>query len=91
VYAVMNTKTIKAERVYVTRDGKPLPAGNRGVDVRVDDQGRTYMDVVEGRMYYVVQGEDALEHELRLSPVLPGVAINSFTFGNRCLTKFDRL
>ena len=25
------------------------------------------------------------------SPTEPGVAINSFTFGNRCLTKFDRL
>jgi len=91
VYVVMHAKTVNAKRVYVTRDGKSLPAGKRGVDVRVDEQGRTYIDVLEGRMYYVVQGEDASEHELRLSPLLPGVAINSFTFGNRCLTKFDHL
>ena len=42
-------------------------------------------------MYYAIQGEDAGQHELRLYATDPGVAINSFTFGNRCLTKFDRL
>ena len=91
VYAVMNVKAAKSERVYVTRDGKSLPAAKRGVDVQVDEKGQTYIDVAENRMYYVVKGEDALEHELRLAPVLPGIGINSFTFGNRCLTNFDRL
>jgi thiol-disulfide isomerase/thioredoxin len=91
VYAVMNLKHGSSARVYVTRDGKPLPKERRGVDVKADVRGRTYMEVREGRMYYVIQGEDAASHELRLSPTAAGVAVNSFTFGNRCLTDFDRL
>jgi thiol-disulfide isomerase/thioredoxin len=91
VYAVMNVRTGAPSRVYVTRDGKPLPAARRGVDVKAGPDGRTYIEVREGRMYYVVQGEDAGEHDLRLYATQPGLAINSFTFGNRCLTKFDRL
>jgi thiol-disulfide isomerase/thioredoxin len=91
VYAVMNLKRGTSARVYVTRDGKPIPPARRGVDVRADGGGRTYVDVREGRMYYVVQGEDAATHDLRLSPTAAGVAINSFTFGNRCLTEFHRL
>ena len=87
----MNLRRETSARVYVTRDGKPLPKATRGVDVRADGDGRTYIDVHEGRMYYVVQGEDAAHHELRLFATEPGVAINSFTFGNRCLTNFDRL
>jgi thiol-disulfide isomerase/thioredoxin len=91
VYVVMNLKHGATSRVYVTRDGKPVPAARRGVDVQADARGRTYIDVREGRMFYAIQGEDMASHELRLSPTEPGVGINSFTFGNRCLTHFDRL
>src|SRR2546426_13777 len=91
VYVVMNLKRGQSARVYVTRDGKPVPAPRRGVDVAADARGRTYIDLREGRMYYAIQGEDRGTHDLRLSPTDLGVAINSFTFGNRCLTKFDRL
>ena len=91
VYAVMNLKRGASAKVYVTRDGKPVPAARRGVDVKVDPRGRTYIEVREGRMYYAIQGEDMGTHQLQLSPLEAGVAINSFTFGNRCLTKFDRL
>ncbi len=91
VYVVMNLRKGTASHVTVTRDGKPLPPAQRGVDVRADARGRTFVDVREGRMYYVVQNEDAAEHDLKLFATDPGVAINSFTFGNRCLTNFDRL
>jgi len=91
VYAVMHLRTLRTKRVYVTRDGKPIPTEKRGVDVRADAQGQTYIDVTDPRMYYVVQNEDGQQHELRLLPLLPGIAINSFTFGNHCLTHFDHL
>jgi len=90
VYVVMNLRKGTAARVFVTRDGKPVLPSRRGIDVKTDTRGRTYIDVREGRMYYAIQGEDQGSHELRLSPTDAGVAINSFTFGNRCL-KFDRL
>ena len=91
VYVVMNLHKGASARVYVTRDRKPVPAGKRGVDVQADARGRTYIDLREGRMYYAIQNEDMAAHELRLAPNDAGVAINSFTFGNRCLTRFDRL
>jgi thiol-disulfide isomerase/thioredoxin len=91
VYAVMNLRSGDSARVVVTRDGRPLPPDRRGVDVRVDGRGRTYIEVREGRMYYVIRGEDDAPHDLRLYALPPGVAINSFTFGNRCLTDFDHL
>ena len=70
VYVVMNLKRGASSRVYVTRDGKPVPAPRRGVDVAADARGRTYIDVREGRMYYAIQGEDTGAHELRLSPTV---------------------
>jgi len=91
VYVVMNLKKGATARVYVTRDGRPVPPNHRGVDVAFDVKGRTFIDVREGRMYYAIKGEDMGAHELRLIPTVAGVSINSFTFGNRCLTRFDRL
>jgi thiol-disulfide isomerase/thioredoxin len=91
VYVVMNLHKGASSRVYVTRDRKPVPAAQRGVDVQADARGRTYIELREGRMYYAIQNEDMAAHELRLAPNEPGVGINSFTFGNRCLTHFDRL
>ncbi|HEX7078822.1 MAG TPA: redoxin domain-containing protein [Candidatus Eisenbacteria bacterium] len=91
VYAVMNLRSGSGVRVYVSRDGKPVPTANRGVDVKADPRGRTYIDVSDGRMYYVIQGEDDGQHDLRLLPTAAGLAVNSFTFGNRCLTNFERL
>jgi thiol-disulfide isomerase/thioredoxin len=91
VYAVMNLRSGATGRVEITRDRKPVPLNRRGVDVKADASGRTWIDVREGRMYYAIQGEDAAPHELRLYAAEPGIAINSFTFGNRCLTTFERL
>ena len=91
VYPVMNVKHGGAQKVYVERDRKPVPVERRGVDIKADASGRTWIEVEEGRMYYAIQNEDGAKHELRLSPATPGVAINSFTFGNRCLTRFDHL
>lgn len=91
VYPVMNLKRGASSRVYVTRDGKPVPPAQRGIDVQADAGGKTYIEVREGRMYYLIQNEDSGTHDLKLHVADPGVAINSFTFGNRCLTSFDRL
>jgi hypothetical protein len=88
---VVNLKSGASARITVTRDGKPVPLAQRGIDLKADAGGKTYVEVREGRMYYVIQNEDSATHDLRLHAADPGVAINSFTFGNRCLTEFDRL
>jgi len=91
VYAVLNRGASHPVTVTVLRDGKPIPKAMRGKDIRVDKDGKTYIEIDAPRMYYVVTKEDAGKHELVFEPRSAGVRICSFTFGNRCLENFDRL
>lgn len=91
VYAVLDRGARHPVAVTVLRDGKPIPRGMRGKDIRVDKNGQTYIEIDAPRMYYVVTKEDAGKHELVFEPRAAGVRICSFTFGNRCLADFDRL
>ena len=91
VYAVLDRSSKEPVKLVVTRDGKPVPAGQRGQDVQLEQDGRTTITIDESRMYYVIRGEDSSSHELQFSPQGPGARICSFTFGNRCQTDFDRL
>jgi thiol-disulfide isomerase/thioredoxin len=88
LYVVMNVSRGKPERVYVLQDGKPLTAENKSVDVKLDEQGQSYIDVDSPRMYYVVSNAQFSSHELDLVPTEPGIMIDSFTFGNDCQRKF---
>ncbi|MBI3306836.1 MAG: redoxin domain-containing protein [Candidatus Omnitrophica bacterium] len=99
VYAVLNRlPDLKNEkdssgqngyRVYITRDDEPLPPAQRGPDVLQDDQGATYVLVQESKLYYLVIGEDQDFHELKLWPQQKGMAVNSFSFSNQCLSDFE--
>lgn len=97
VYAVLNrTIALKPEgadpkgyRVYITRDDEPLPPAHRGPDVLEDEHGGTYVLVRESKLYYLVTGEDQAFHELKLWPQQKGIAINSFSFSNVCLSDFE--
>lgn len=100
VYAVINpmdwqealaTTGGKVMRVYVTRDGAALPPDLRGPDIREDAEGRTYFLLDEPRLYYLVTRDDNQYHELKLWPQQKGIAINAFSFSNRCLSDFEHL
>lgn len=104
VYAVLNStdgqkshaaaeaaSSAGSVRVYVTRDELPVPELLRGTDVREDESGATYFLVREPRLYYLVTAEDEGFHELKLWPQQQGVAINSFSFSNRCLSEFEHV
>jgi hypothetical protein len=54
------------------------------VDVKIDGQGRSYIDVAEPRMYYLVTNPRFGSHEVTLYPGAPGMMVDSFTFGNDC-------
>ncbi|MBI3314048.1 MAG: redoxin domain-containing protein [Candidatus Omnitrophica bacterium] len=94
VYAVLNRIEDKpggeeGRRVYVTRDDEPLPLAYRGPDILEDEKGDTYIMVREPKLYYLVAGEDKEFHELKLWPQQKGIAINSFSFSNFCLSDFE--
>jgi thiol-disulfide isomerase/thioredoxin len=91
LYAVMNVSRGRPSRLYVKQDGKDLTGREKGVDVEMDSSGRSYIEVREARMYYVVQSPSFGSHTVELFPTRPGLTINSFTFGNDCQTQFPHL
>lgn len=91
MYSVMNVSRGHPERLYITQDGKNLTSKNKGIDVQIDAQGRSYIEVREPRMYYLVANPDFSSHVVVLKPTAPGITINSFTFGNNCQTDFSHL
>ena len=91
LYAVMNVEHEHPSRVYIRQDGKDLTAQNKGVDVQLDSQGHSYLEVREPRMYYLVSNPAFGSHQVELFPTRAGLAINSFTFGNNCQINFPHL
>jgi peroxiredoxin len=91
LYSVMNLARGHGARLYVMQDGKYLTPANKGADVQIDSQGRSYIEVREPRMYYLVQNPEFGSHTVDLFPTAEGVMIDSFTFGNNCQTNFAHL
>ncbi len=91
LYAVMNVAQGHPERLYIKQDGKDLTDKDKGVDVAIDSSGHSYLEVRDARMYYLVQNPAFGSHTVQLFPSRPGLAINSFTFGNNCQTDFAHL
>lgn len=91
LYSVMNVEYGHPERVYILQDGKNLTPQNKGVDVRFDAEGHSYIEVREPRMYYLVANPKFGSHKVELFPTRAGLTINSFTFGNNCQTHFPHL
>jgi len=90
IFAVLSTSD-RPLRVYIEQDGRPLDQAHAQNDVHLDAQGRGYLEVGEPRMYYLARNSDDQPHDIRLIPSAPGLAVYSFTFGNRCLARFSHL
>jgi peroxiredoxin len=91
LYSVINVSHGHPSRLYIQQDGKYLTAANKGVDVQIDNQGRSYLEIREPRMYYLVANPSLGRHTVSLFPTQAGLTINSFTFGNNCQTDFSHL
>ena len=91
LYSVMNLAKGHSARLYIMQDGKYLTASDKGADVTIDSQGRSYIEVREPRMYYLVQNSQFGSHTVDLFPAADGLEIDSFTFGNNCQTDFAHL
>ena len=90
VYAVIHQKgDSKNARVYVTRDGEAVPREFRGRDLEEDDAGQTFVGLDSPRLHYLIARDDEHFHELKLWTETEGVAVNSFSFSNPCLSEFD--
>lgn len=72
-------------------NGSPLPTGVRGKDVREDALGRTFVTVLEPRVYFLVQEEQAWPRGLELIPAAPGLTLHSFSFAGQCSEEWDHM
>ncbi len=89
VYLVGGSQKDSPQTLYLTQDSKPLPHDRRGVDVKQDRSGRTFLELGTKRMYYLVQNPNFGEHTLKLTTTSPDLELYSFTFGNNCESRFD--
>ena len=62
-------------------DGRPLMENEAGGDIQFDDEGRSYFNVDEPRLYKIVETPEYVEETLKLSSDSPNFAIFAFTFG----------
>lgn len=80
VHLVMGVSagTVRAE---IRMDGEPVPEQFRSGDI-IDEDGRTYVDIDEERMYTLIDGPGEYdEHLLEILFESPGVQVYAFTFG----------
>lgn len=90
-YAVLGSSRLDPVRFYLLMDSQPIMPLQRGQDVSTDEYGKTYVMVDEPRLYYLVRNVDAGQHELKLYTNDDGASVYAFSFGNRCLTQFEKL
>ena len=91
LYAVINVSHGHPSTVYIQQDGKDLTGDAKGVDVKLDAQGHSYIEVREPRLYYLVANPASGAHTVTLTPTKPGLTVDAFTFGNDCQTGFPHL
>ncbi|GAC1327944.1 MAG: hypothetical protein NVSMB17_02710 [Candidatus Dormibacteria bacterium] len=71
-----------SRRAYLTLDGADLKPADAGPEVMFDPEGHAYVDFGRSDLYTLVKRADFGRHELRVSPVSPGMRLFSFTFGS---------
>jgi thiol-disulfide isomerase/thioredoxin len=66
--------------VDIRQDDRFLTTENRGEDVRLGKDGRTFVEVTEPRLYNIIRNREYGEHVLKLSSGSNALAVYSFTF-----------
>ena len=81
VNVVLQTKG-EPYRVYLTVDEGPIPVTDRGADIKVGKDGRTFIFVDQDRMYRLIESPVYGGHEMKLSSNSNEFVIYAFTFGS---------
>ena len=80
VNSVMGVDEGGPSMVFANQDKKPLSKQNAGVDVRFDDDGRSYVLVDGPRLFNLVCNQEFGQHELSLRTKSRGLEIYSVSF-----------
>ena len=68
-------------KVLVTLDGQHLDETNKGEDVVIEEDGKSFLYVDQSRMYAIVEAPSYGEYELKLHSNSPHFSIFAYTFG----------
>jgi len=81
----------KPARVYIKQDNLWLHGANASMDVKWDDEDRSYVLVDRPKLYFLTKNKkkDRM-HELFLYPTADGISISAFEFSDHCEIKYDR-
>lgn len=80
VNAVIKPEGEKNFQVFVHQDGAYLTAMNKGEDVTIDDQGRSYILVNDAKLFSLIRDTEFGEHTLKLSTRSNGFALYALAF-----------
>lgn len=81
VNLVIKPKSEAGFRSLVTMDGQALTASNKGDDVVVDSDGKSYLVAREPRLYNVVKDQEMVTHDLKIYADSEAFSAYAFTFG----------
>ena len=76
----------KKTRFFVKQDDQWLYEGIAGRDVRIDDDGRSFVEVGSARLYDLVLDTGDKPHELYVMPDHAGGGVYGFQFADACIS-----
>lgn len=80
VEAVVNPIGEKGFQVFVYHDDRPVSRGDKGCDIRYDEEGKSYFIVKEPRVYNLVKNREFGSHNLKLLSRSNGFALYAVSF-----------
>ncbi|MBI4810786.1 MAG: redoxin domain-containing protein [Ignavibacteriales bacterium] len=57
----------KGFQVFVNQDDSPLSRGDKGTDIRYNEEGKSYFIVDDARVYNIVKNREFSEHKIKLA------------------------
>jgi thiol-disulfide isomerase/thioredoxin len=80
VYTIIKPEGERGFQVFVEHDGTSLSRGDKGTDIRYNEEGKSYFVVGDARLYNIVLNREFGEHKLKLSTRSNGFAIYAISF-----------
>jgi thiol-disulfide isomerase/thioredoxin len=80
ISAVIKPEGEKNFQVFVQQNDLYLTAANKGDDIRIDEQGKSYMLVSDARLYSIVKNKEFGEHTVKLMTRSNGFALYAISF-----------
>ena len=84
VNLVIHPESERGFKVYVEQDGSPVPPASRGPDIKVESDGKTYLQIDQPRMYMIIKNAKFDRHSLKLTSNSNSFGAYAFTFTTMC-------